>query len=333
MKKEENSPHKFESLSDLHRVLGLPKPLHPLISVVDNMDNEIGSHKIIDSFSLDFYKISYITNLSGKLKYGQHFYDFDEGGMLFFSPNQVIASYDDNGDYSGYTLFVHPNFLWTYPLAKKIKQYGFFSYAANEVLHLSDNEKATIISIFKIIDNELKSRIDDFSQDVMISQVELLLNYSNRFYKRQFITRKVVHSDLLQQLEEILDNYFNNEKSLMQAIPTVQYLSEHLHLSPSYLSDMLRSLTGQNAQQHIHNKLIEKAKEKLSTTCLSVSEIAYELGFEHYNRLVTYLRKKPTFRLWNLDNHLIDRHKKDKTTTANMGITNSWVRHCYHQQQ
>jgi len=148
-------------------------------------------------------------------------------------------------------------------------------------LHLADHEKETIMSIFKIIDDELKSRIDDFSHDVMISQIELLLNYCNRFYKRQFITRKAVNNDLLQKMEEFLDDYFNNEKSLIKGLPTVQELAEQLTISPSYLSDMLRSLTGQNAQQHIHNKLIEKAKEKLSTTGLSVSEIAYELGFEH----------------------------------------------------
>ncbi len=281
MKKEENSPRKFDSLSDLHRVLGLPKPLHPLISVVDNTDNKIGFYKIPDSFTLNFYKISFSINLSGKLKYGQHFYDFDEGGLFFVSPNQVISSYEDNGDHTGYALFIHADFFLTYPLSTKIKQYGFFSYSANEVLHLSDTEKLTIVSIFKIIEAELKLPIDEFSQDVIISQVELLLNYSNRYYKRQFITRKVVNSGLLQKLEEILGDYFNNEKSLSQGIPTVQYLAEQLNLSPSYLSDMLRSLTGQNAQQHIHNKLIEKAKDKLSTSNLSISEIAYELGFEH----------------------------------------------------
>jgi len=178
-------------------------------------------------------------------------------------------------------LLIHPDFLLSYALAKKIRQYGFFSYSANEALHLADHEKETIMSIFKIIDDELKSRIDDFSHDVMISQIELLLNYCNRFYKRQFITRKAVNNDLLQKMEEFLDDYFNNEKSLIKGLPTVQDLAEQLTISPSYLSDMLRSLTGQNAQQHIHNKLIEKAKEKLSTTGLSVSEIAYELGFEH----------------------------------------------------
>jgi AraC family transcriptional activator of pobA len=263
-------------------VLGLPKPLQPLISLVDNIDNKVApDKKLPNPFILNFYKVAYNLNLRGKLKYGQHYYDFDEGGLFFVSPNQVTANDDNNGDHSGYTLFIHPDFFLSYPLAKKIKQYGFFSYSANEALHLSDREKETIISIFKIIEAELKLPIDDFSQDVIISQLELLLNYSTRFYKRQFITRKAVSSDLLQKLEEILDVYFNNEKSVMQGLPTVQFLSERLNISPSYLSDMLRSMTGQNAQQHIHNKLIEKAKEKLSTTPLSVSEIAYELGFEH----------------------------------------------------
>jgi len=283
MKKEEIGHIKMESLSDMHRAFGLPAPAHPLISLIDGAKNRIVLSNLPYSHVLHFYKISYKPNLGGKLRYGQGYYDFDEGGLLFAAPNQVIGNHGitDEEICSQYTLLIHPDFFGSYPLAKKIKQYGFFSYATNETLHLSDKEKETIISIFKIIEEELNSRIDDFSQDVIISQIELLLNYANRFYKRQFITRKAVNNDLLQKLEEILDEYFNNTKSLNQGIPTVQYLSEHLNISPSYLSDMLRSLTGQNAQQHIHYKLIEKAKEKLSTTNLSVSEVAYELGFEH----------------------------------------------------
>jgi AraC family transcriptional activator of pobA len=175
-----------------------------------------------------------------------------------------------------------------YSLAKKIKQYGFFSYAVNEGLHLSEKEKVTIITIFKIIEEELNSRIDDFSQDVIISQIELLLNYANRFYKRQFITRKAVSSGLLQGLDDILDEYFVSDKSTNQGIQTVQYLSEKLNISPSYLSDMLRSLTGQNTQHLINQKIIERAKEKLSATNLSVSEVAYGLEFGHpqsFNKL------------------------------------------------
>jgi AraC family transcriptional activator of pobA len=283
MKKEESSPHKFDSLSDAHRAFGLPKPLHPLISLINGASDRLEVTRPTGPHVLNFYKISYRPKLSGKLKYGQDYYDFDEGGLLFAAPNQVVGgnSDEDVRECSLYTLLIHPDFFLTYPLAKKIKTYGFFSYSANEALHLSDKEKETIISIFKIIEQELNSRIDDFSQDVIISQIELLLNYANRFYKRQFITRKAVSNDLLEKLEEILDEYFAGEKSLSQGIPTVQYLSKKLNISPSYLSDMLRSLTGQNAQQHIHHKLIEKAKEKLSTTSLSVSEVAYELGFEH----------------------------------------------------
>lgn len=280
MKKEENIPYKFESLTDFHRVLGLPKPLHPLISLIEIKDINMQFEELTNSFILNFYQIAYKTNICEQAKYGQHYYDFGEGGLIFTAPNQVFETPNETIDF-GHTLLVHPDFFLSYPLAKKIKQYGFFSYIANEALHLSDKEKTTIFSIFNIIDDEIQSRIDDFSQDVIISQLELLLNYSNRFYKRQFITRKAVHSDLLQKLEEILDDYFNNEKSLLKGIPTVQFLAQQLNLSPTYLSDMLRSLTGQNTQQHIHNKLIEKAKEKLSTTELSVSEIAYELGFEH----------------------------------------------------
>ena len=275
-------PHKFNSLSDVHRTFGLPKPLHPLISLIDETTSQLIIGKFPYAHVLNFYKISYRPKLSGKLKYGQDYYDFDEGGLLFAAPNQVIGGSSENqGECSSYALLIHPDFLLNYPLARKIKQYGFFSYSANEGLHLSEQEKTTVISIFKIIEEELKSRIDDFSQDIVIAQIELLLNYANRFYKRQFITRRAASNDILQKLEEMLDDYFNSDKLLTTGIPTVQYFAGQLAISPSYLSDMLRSLTGQNAQQHIHYKLIEKAKEKLSTTSLSVSEVAYELGFEH----------------------------------------------------
>lgn len=290
MKKEENIHLKMESLSAMHHAFGLPAPAHPLISFIDGATNRVILSNIPQSHVLNFYKISYKPGLGGKLKYGQDYYDFDEGGLLFAAPNQVIGNHGSNdGEIcSLYTLLIHPDFLWNYSLAKKIKQYGFFSYAANEALHLSEKEKATIISIFKIIEEELSSRIDDFSQDVIISQIELLLNYANRFYKRQFITRKVVNNDLLQKLDDLLDEYFSSDKSSIQGIPTVHYLSEKLNISPSYLSDMLRSLTGQNTQHLIHQKLIEKAKEKLSATNLSVSEVAYALGFGHpqsFNKL------------------------------------------------
>lgn len=282
MKKSEKILYKFETLSDAHRAFGIPPPKHPLISMVKTAPSWQEVLQRAENHVLGFYKISYKPTLGGKLKYGQGYYDFDEGGLLFAAPGQIIGGLENEEVVcSEYTLLIHPDFLLGYPIGKKIGQYGFFSYSANEALHLSEIEKDTIIGIFRIMEEELNSRIDDFSQDVIISQIELLLTYANRFYKRQFTTRKAVSHDLLQRLEEILTDHFNNEDALSSGIPAVHYLAEKLNLSPSYLSDMLRTLTGQNAQQHIHSKLIEKAKEKLSTTALSVSEVAYALGFEH----------------------------------------------------
>ncbi len=290
MNKNENNPYKFESLTEFHKVLGLKKPLHPLVSLIDIEDIKYIADELSNSYILNFYKIAYKSSFQKKIKYGQNYFDFGEGGMIFTAPNQVFEAPDDTEN-TGKLLFFHPDFLLSYPVSKKIKQYGYFSYTTNETLHLSDKEKTTIFSIFKIIDDELQNAIDDFSQDVIISQIETLLNYSNRFYKRQFITRKAINNDLLQNLEDILNNYFNNE-SLNQGIPTVHFLSNELNISPNYLSDMLRTLTGQNTQQHIHNKLIEIAKEKISTTNLTISEIAYELGFEHSSSFNKFFKIK-----------------------------------------
>lgn len=291
MKKEEKLPLKFNSITDFHQVFGLSKPLHPMISFIENKDFKIQRDGLPNSFILNFYKISYKTSLCGKVKYGQSNYDFGEGGLICTAPNQLFGTPDETM-YSGYTLMIHPDFFRTYSLAKNIHNFGYFSYSMNEALHLSEKEKSTIFSVFKSIDEELKNNIDDFSQDVILSQVELLLNYCNRFYRRQFITRKAVNNDMLQKLEFYLEDYFQSEKTTEQGLPTVQLIAEHLNISSSYLSDMLRSLTGQNTQQHIHNKLIEKAKEKLAITELSINEIAYELGYEHPQSFSKFFKAK-----------------------------------------
>jgi len=279
--KDEMSNHRFNSLSRLHKALDIPAPMHPLVSLINNAAGTIPLERLPNPHILNFYKISYKMNFQGKFKYGQHYYDFDEGGMFFVSPNQITGGHAPLSDQSGYTLLFHPDFLLGYELAKKIKEYGFFSYSINEALHLSEKEKTMIIYVFQSIEEELKGRIDNFSQDVVISQIELLLNYANRFYSRQFITRKAVSTNLLQRVEDILHAYFQSPQAQKHGLPTVQFLAAQLNVSASYLSDMLRSFTGQNAQQHIHNHLIEKAKEQLSTSEVSISEIAYELGFEH----------------------------------------------------
>ncbi|ASW73987.1 AraC family transcriptional regulator [Chryseobacterium piperi] len=287
---DKNFPQKFNSLSELHKVFGLQKPLHPLVSFINIKDITLSQDELAPTIILNFYKIAFKTDLCSQARYGQNYYDFGEGGLVFTAPNQIFESPNNKAN-SGYILFFHPDFILANPLAKKIKKYGFFSYAANEALHLSEKEKETILSVFTIIEEELNNRIDDFSQDVMIAQIELLLSYSNRFYKRQFITRKAVNHNLLEKFEEILDHYFNTSTLLEQGIPTVHFLAEKLNLSPSYLSDLMRSLTGQSTQQHIHHKLNDLAKEKLSTTQLSISEIAYELGFEHPQSFSKFFKK------------------------------------------
>lgn len=294
MKKSENAPVRFTSLPEAHRALGLPPPPHPLISLVNRASTPVAGVSSHPAHVLSFYKISYRPRLSSRLRYGQGYYDFDEGGLLFAAPGQLVGGTDEHevGACSQYTLLIHPDFLAGYPLAKKMRHYGFFSYTAKEALHVSEKEKELLFSLFKATEEELASRLDEFSQDVVVAQLELLLNYANRFYKRQFLTRKAVHSDLLQQLEEILADCFGHEDLPGRGIPTVQYLAERLHVSSSYLSDMLRTLTGQSAQQHIHDHLIAQAKEKLSTTGLSVSEVAYALGFEHPQSFSRFFKTK-----------------------------------------
>ncbi|ABG59255.1 helix-turn-helix domain-containing protein [Cytophaga hutchinsonii] len=270
---------RFKTISEYHQSKGLPKPEHPLISVVDYSQMKFSS----DSTVSEFYSIA-IKRGIGKLMYGQQQYDFDEGIMFFLAPGQILkvtASPDEAAKRTGWILLIHPDFFWNTPLAKKIKQYEYFDYSVNEALHLSDKEETIVTNVIQNIKQEYHSNIDTFSQNIIISQIETLLNYAERFYQRQFITRKKTNHSILEQLETILNNCFNDTLLSDKGLPTVKYISEQLHVSPNYLSGLLRTLTGKNTQQLIHEKLIEKAKEKLSTTNRSVSEIAFELGFEH----------------------------------------------------
>jgi len=263
------------------RILGLPAPLHPLIALVDYNNVSIDVFPRGQKTSFDFYKVSFKPTFIGQIKYGQAYYDFEEGGLAFLKPKQIVYPPEDIESYEGIALYFHPDFIRNYPLGATINQYGFFSYDVSEALFLSAKEKEIIASLFAIIANELHNNIDNFSQDVLVSQLELLLNYSNRFYNRQFITRKAINHDIVTSLDNLLHIYFEGEKSLKNGLPSVKYISTELQLSQRYLSDMLSSLTGLNTQQYIQNAIIERAKEKLSMTNLSVSEIAYELGFEH----------------------------------------------------
>lgn len=286
MKKSNKTFNTFNSISELHRFLGLPKPEHPLVSVVRCSEIIDNNDEPLSNYLNGFYIISVKKDFTGKMKYGQQYYDFDEGVMSFVAPGQLISKSDTN--HNGLSLIFHPDFIRNYPLAQTIKNYGFFSYSVNEALHLSEKEEIMILTLMKSIEQEYLNAIDLLTQNVIVSQIDLFLNYCNRFYNRQFITRSNVSNDLLVKLETLLENYFNDEKLSETGSPTVQYISEQLNVSSTYLSDMLRSLTGQNTQQHIHSKLVEKAKEVLTTTSLSVSEVAYQLGFgypQSFNKL------------------------------------------------
>lgn len=289
------SPYPIKTVSEYHRFNGLPKPEHPLISVIRFEDIKRHPDKGPKSIVHNFYSIALKKNFNAKIRYGGQNFDFDEGVMHFMSPKQLLSFEtmpEKELEHSGWLLLIHPDFLWNTPLSKKIKGYEYFSYNVNEALHLSEKEEAMVTAIIQNLANEYYSNIDNLSQDVMVAQIELLLTYSERFYQRQFITRKIANHRVLNQLEDLLMACFNSDSLATKGIPTVRFIAEALHISPNYLSRLLKILTGQSTQQFIHDKLIDLAKEKLSTTNLSVNEIAYELGFEHAQSFSKLFRSK-----------------------------------------
>ena len=276
--------YRFKTISEYHRAASLPKPNHPLISLVNMADVK---PPVVDgrfNMIFDFYCITLKRVYNVLFRYGQQASDFDEGVLFFMAPGQVFSAEiqkDAVHKSEGWMILIHPDFLWHTPLAKTIKQYEFFSYSVNEALYLSDKEETMLTGIANNIEQEYLANIDRFSQSVIIAQLELLLTYAERFYQRQFITRKMANHEVLTRLETLLSTYFESGALAKQGLPSVAFIAEQMNISPNYLSSLLKSLTGQSTQQHLHDKLIELAKEKLSTSNLSVSEIAYELGFEH----------------------------------------------------
>ena len=283
---ERSQPYPIKTISEFHSLLGAPKPEHPLISVIRIGPFEQVPAGLPGNVINGFYSIALKKNFKApmKFKYGQQAYDFDEGVLSFMAPGQ-ITGFDpqkySSPHQSGWMLLVHPDFLWNTSLTKTIRHYAFFDYSVNEALFLSEKEEVVLTQIIDNISQEYHNSLDQFSHTIMITQLESLLNYSERFYQRQFITRRITNHQLLDRLNNQLVTYFDDVDSMQKGLPSVSYLAEQLHVSPDYLSDLLKSLTGLTTQQHIHEKLIEKAKQQLSTTSLSVGEIAYQLGFEH----------------------------------------------------
>jgi AraC family transcriptional activator of pobA len=286
----------INTISELHRTLGLEKPHHPLITVI-NFDDVMPGEETLGRSEIrviiKLYSISLKKNLHGKLKYGQGHYDFDEGVLGMMEPRQIIAGNPDKEEKTqGWWLLFHPDFIQPYPLTKTIKEYGYFSYAVNEALLLSAKEQEILEAIFESISKEYRTSIDSYSQAVMVAQLELLLNYVDRYYGRQFLTRQTNSKSLLLKFEDALNQYFTNGVPEKTGLPSVHYFADLLNVSPHYLSDMLRKWTDRSAQQHIHEKLIEKAKETLMTTELTVSEIAYRFGFGHPQSFYKFFKAK-----------------------------------------
>jgi len=270
----------FETISKLHKAVGIAKPRHPLFSIIRFEDfPEFKNEQRVRLIS-DFYQITLKKECPCKIQYGQNTFDFDEGVISCFAPKQInIIDKDFKPATSGWQLSIHPDFVRNYPLGQIISKLGFFDYEINEALILSDDEQRSIESIFEHIEKEYHLPIDNFSQDVIIAQLDVVLSYCNRYYNRQFITRKTKSGKMLDKIEDLLNKWFDNQGTI--GLPTASYLAAELNLSAKYLSDCLKQLTGQTTQHLIHDKLIAHAKDKLIGTNLSVSEIAYHLGFEY----------------------------------------------------
>jgi len=289
---------RIKTISEFHRFRQLPPPEHPLVSVteIDIVKRTVEPQSVTwcyDFFAIALKKVSFSRSIN--FIYGQQPYDFNEGVLSFVTPNQLLSLSVDvkqETTQSGWLLLIHPDFLWNTTLARSIRKYDFWDYSVHESLFLSASEKAIIIQVFQTIQREYHANLDRFSKQIIISQIETLLTYADRFYHRQFMTREKTSHQLLEKLETILEDYFNSDQLGIKGLPTVQWVAESLHVSSNYLRGSLKVLTGQNTQQLIHDKLIEKAKVKLSVTELSISEIAYELGFEHPQSFTKLFKSK-----------------------------------------
>jgi AraC family transcriptional regulator, transcriptional activator of pobA len=281
MRRESIPTIHIPSIGRCHELMQYEKPKHPLFSIIRFEDLAQMRNDASVKLIFDYYQIVLKIDCPGKLQYGQTRYDFDEGVMSFFAPRQVnILEAGEVLARSGWLLNVHPDFVRNTSLAKKIATYGFWSYRVNEALILSDDEQQSIEQIFRQIEKEYRQPIDHFSSDIVIANIDLLLTYCNRYYERQFTLRKPHNDSFVERFEVMLYDYFEHEVEV-SGLPSVKFFADKLAISSNYLSDLLRQITGQNAQQHIHAQLIEKAKERLTTTRLSVNEIAYGLGFEY----------------------------------------------------
>ncbi len=283
---------KIDTITMLHKILGYDKPVHPLITLIDFTNLEAMSEYSNRQMVAGFYTISLKNGCDCVLKYGRQYYDFSEGSMMFTAPGQVMTVEYSPNDTEGWMLCFHPDLIRKSPLITKIKEYTFFTYDSSEALHLSEQEEETIENIVNKIKDEYSQKSDMYSEELIISNLEVLLNYAKRFYGRQFITRSSVNKDVVCRFETLITDYFKSKSLNNNGLPTVKYLAQEMGYSTNYLSDLLKKETGKNTQDHIHFHLIEKAKSLLLGTAEPVTQIAYALGYEYPGHFSKFFKKK-----------------------------------------
>lgn len=281
---------KIKSVDEYSKVRGA-ETLHPLINVLD-YDNL----KFLEpaSYNFGFYCIFLKETKCGDLRYGKETYDYQEESLVFVAPGQILTveNYLPGIKPKGKVLIFHPDFLRGTALNNILTDYTFFSYSSNEALHLSKKERQQILGMYETIEDELQQNLDKHSKTLMISHLQLLLNYSTRFYDRQFITREHINKGVLEKFEIMLNNYFSSDKPENIGLPSVTYFADELHLSANYFGDLMKKETGVSAQEYIQNKVIEIAKEKIFNIDKSISEVAYELGFKYPQHFTRLFKKK-----------------------------------------
>ncbi|MCT4613426.1 MAG: helix-turn-helix domain-containing protein [Marinifilaceae bacterium] len=281
---------KIASISELHSYLGLEKPIYPLVSVIKHDDYERKSLYKESKYSMNLYSITLKNGIKGRFKYGRNSYDYEEGTLIFTSPNQIlsIGKKEYTEEPNGWSLYFHPDLLRHSDLGKNIDNFSFFSYSIHEALHLSEKEKNILTNTIHTIENECEQNIDSHSQRLITSNIQLLLEYCIRFYDRQFYTRTNINKDTLSSFERLLKDYYNSDRPLEKGLPGLKYCAEKLNISTTYLSDLLKKETGISGREHIHRFVIEKAKTNLLNSNEPINQIAYNLGFEypsHFNKL------------------------------------------------
>lgn len=270
----------FDSLSQIHAVIGIEPPKHPLISVVSASDFNVPKELIGQKVSGNFYVVM-SKDKNCAMQYGRNYYDFEEGVLSFVGPNQVFAITEETPETQGWLLFFHPDLIRKTNLGKTIDSYSFFGYDVFEALHLSQKEENILQDCIDKVNFELDQNIDAHSQQLLVSNIELLLNYCKRFYDRQFNTRSVASGGVVTQVEQLIKSYYQEQKQLESGAPTTSYLADKVHLSANYLSDLLKKETGRNTKEHINEYIVNKAKDKLLQSSDSISTIAYDLGFNY----------------------------------------------------